>query len=218
MGVAPLAVVIATIRLVRASGWWAPLAGTAAEELAALSVSGVVWAATLAAVVARRRGLAGRLGLGRPARRRWWLAGVGVGLAIAIVRVPVMELLVRLGVPVVGNFDPPTAALVGWGLAGTVAGTVVVLPVVEEVVFRGALTGVLARRWSPLLAAAVSTVLFAAGHVTPAGVAHAFVLGAAAAWLTARYRSLWPAVAAHVTVNGVSVALAAAAVRAGVWG
>ena len=218
MAALPLAAVVAVVALVRAAGWWAPLDGKPGENAAALAVMAAAWAATLAAVVARRPGLAARAGLAAPAGRRWWLVGIGVGLAIVAVRLPVVWLVLQWHGQVVGNLDTPAGGFVGWELAVVVGSAVVLAPVVEEVVFRGALTGVLTRRWSPLVAAVASTVLFAVAHLIAAAVVQSLVFGAAASWLTARYRSVWPAVVAHVTLNGVTIATVTWAARAGVGG
>jgi membrane protease YdiL (CAAX protease family) len=54
----------------------------------------------------------------------------------------------------------------------------------------------------------ISAAIFAAYHASLWMLFPMFVLGAAAAWLTWRQRSLWPAIALHVLYNGLAVGFA----------
>ncbi len=81
---------------------------------------------------------------------------------------------------------------------------VVVTPLVEEVVFRGALFRGWRVRWSPVVALLVSSAVFGALH--PQGVG-AFLLGATYALLYTRTRSLWASVLAHGLNNAMVAAL-----------
>lgn len=62
-------------------------------------------------------------------------------------------------------------------VAGVVFGALLVAPLVEELLFRGALIGALLERgWPPLLAAAGSIALFAGYHVFALGIAGVFAI------------------------------------------
>ena len=76
----------------------------------------------------------------------------------------------------------------------------------EEFIFRGVILGLLLtvlgsqRTWP---AAVISAVLFCQGHLQypPALLATVFVAGLVWAWLTIRYRSLWPAWLSHTLAD-----------------
>jgi membrane protease YdiL (CAAX protease family) len=78
----------------------------------------------------------------------------------------------------------------------------------EEFIFRGAILGLLLKalgRERAWLAAPVSAGLFCQGHLhyPPALVAAVFLGGLLWAWMTIRYRSLWPAWASHTVLDAV---------------
>jgi membrane protease YdiL (CAAX protease family) len=80
----------------------------------------------------------------------------------------------------------------------------------EEVVFRGALLGLLGR-WAGLQAVVVTSALFALVHeaasATPARMLGLLLLGMLLALLRLRSGSLWPAIAAHWSFHFLSYAL-----------
>ena len=78
----------------------------------------------------------------------------------------------------------------------------VLWPFVEEIVFRGAMTGsLLDRRCNTFVTLAVPSLLFAAMHLilelAPFYFAHGLVLG----WLVVRTGSLWPSIVFHAANN-----------------
>ena len=82
-------------------------------------------------------------------------------------------------------------------------------PVVEEMVFRGAVLRTLLswrpdRRW---LMIGVSALLFAAAHLNPAQMPHAFVIGLLLGWLYARTDSIIPGIAYHWANNTAAYVL-----------
>jgi membrane protease YdiL (CAAX protease family) len=82
----------------------------------------------------------------------------------------------------------------------------------EEFIFRGAILGLLLavlgreRRWP---AALISAALFCQGHLhyPPLLVGTVFVAGVTWAWMTIRYRSLWPAWVSHTLADTIVDAL-----------
>lgn len=78
------------------------------------------------------------------------------------------------------------------------------VPLVEEVVFRGAILRTLLRafgnRWAAIL---VSAVLFAVVHLNPAQMPHAFLVGLLLGWMYSRTGSILPGVAVHWVNNTV---------------
>lgn len=81
-------------------------------------------------------------------------------------------------------------------------------PVVEEMLFRGAIEGELLRRWdNPLRAIFVSALIFGLIHLNPAQMPYAFCLGLLLGWLYYRTKSIVPGIVLHLVNNGISVAL-----------
>jgi len=83
-------------------------------------------------------------------------------------------------------------------------------PLVEELLFRGALLSALLRRMHAGWAIAISSLLFACVHLPDLGflwyaVPNLALLAAALAWLRLRSGSLWPAVVAHGVNNLLAV-------------
>jgi membrane protease YdiL (CAAX protease family) len=106
-------------------------------------------------------------------------------------------------------FDrPPLERAVLAVLATTLA------PLVEELTFRGYLMTSLRTRHGPPAAIALSAFFFAVIHLDPVRFAPVLFLGALFGWLAWRSGSIWPAVVAHATNNGLGV-LAADIARQG---
>ena len=83
----------------------------------------------------------------------------------------------------------------------------VLVPFAEELFFRGLLFGAL-RRYGFLVAILVSSVLFGLAHGLSVALVGAALFGVLTAVLYERSRSIWPAVAAHVTNNAIALTAA----------
>lgn len=135
------------------------------------------------------------MALGRPERpREAWLVGIGSGLGLTALVAAVFAALGAL------QWEPhPDWPVL---LANFVSNFY------EEFVFRGVILGLLLtvlgdrQRWPAIL---LSALLFCQGHLQyPAPLlATVFVAGATWAWMTARYRSLWPAWLSHTLANTI---------------
>ncbi|MBR5842410.1 MAG: CPBP family intramembrane metalloprotease [Bacteroidaceae bacterium] len=77
-------------------------------------------------------------------------------------------------------------------------------PVLEELLFRGAIQGDLQRQMSPWKAIIVSSLLFGVVHMNPAQIPFAFLLGMLFGWLYYRTGSLLPGIVGHVLNNSVA--------------
>lgn len=77
-------------------------------------------------------------------------------------------------------------------------------PIVEELLFRGAITRELLRRYRPGAAIVLSALLFGLAHFNPVQMVFAFVLGLLLGWMYWRTRSLVPCIVFHVLNNGLS--------------
>jgi len=106
---------------------------------------------------------------------------------------------------------PLVLALAGMAVAS------LLIPVVEEVVFRRYLLDGLRGRFNGLggrgtiLAVAVSTGVFAAAHVAPAVMMYVAPLGACMAWMRIWYASVWPGIVLHMVNNSLITAAVFAA-------
>ena len=139
------------------------------------------------------------LALGKPERpREAWLIGVVSGLGLTAL---VMGALAALGALV---YEPHP----NW----PVMFANFVSNFYEEFIFRGAILGLLLtvlgreRRWP---AALISAALFCQGHLhyPPLLIGTVFVAGVTWAWMTIRYRSLWPAWVSHTVADTIVDAL-----------
>ena len=81
-------------------------------------------------------------------------------------------------------------------------------PLVEEIVFRGAVLRALLKSMPhPALAVTVSAVFFAAVHFNPAQMPHAFLVGLLLGWMCWRTGSILPGVAFHWANNTIAFAV-----------
>lgn len=78
-------------------------------------------------------------------------------------------------------------------------------PVLEELMFRGAITRELLRKFSPATAIVISGLLFGLVHFNPAQSVVGFLMGMLLAWLYYRTRSVVPGIVVHVLNNSLSV-------------
>ena len=80
-----------------------------------------------------------------------------------------------------------------------------VAPVVEEVVFRGAiLRALLQKKWNPWYAILISAAIFGIIHMNLTQGFSAFAVGIFMGWLFYRTRSIWPGVIIHMMNNTIS--------------
>ncbi len=136
--------------------------------------------------------------------RAWMLAGEGSGLMLALAAVALAWLLPRHGAPHLASL---LIALPALPLASTLI-SVLLAPLFEEGIFRGALLGALAPALGPLGAGVASTALFTVLHVPEQagyfwGLLPIAALGGLAAWLRLRSGSLWPGIVAHMCFNAL---------------
>ena len=138
----------------------------------------------------------------RVAAGRWvWLA---CGIA------PVLYLLVSFVLSLLPeawleSYAEASAALAQTGLI-TVIATVVIAPIVEEVIFRGLMLSRLRRAMPGWLAVVISALVFGICHGQIIWMVYAFVLGLIFGFLDLGARSIWPSLAAHLLFNGIGQA------------
>ncbi|MBE5948800.1 MAG: UDP-galactopyranose mutase [Lachnospiraceae bacterium] len=106
-----------------------------------------------------------------------------------------------------GGFEDTAEAIYGGGMFWTVIGVVFVIPVVEELMFRGLIYNRMKYYAGVVPAILVSAVYFAIYHMNvPQGI-YAFVLGVLMAWVYYRYKTILAPVVFHVSANAISVVL-----------
>lgn len=80
-------------------------------------------------------------------------------------------------------------------------------PVLEEMLFRGAITKVSLQKYSPVTAILLSALIFGVFHINPAQVVGAALSGILFAWLYYKTGSIIPGILIHILNNGLSVFL-----------
>lgn len=80
-------------------------------------------------------------------------------------------------------------------------------PILEEMLFRGAITEALLRKYSPVKAIVISGLVFGIFHVNPAQVVTACFFGFLLAWVYYKSQSLIPCILIHILNNSLSVYL-----------
>ncbi len=98
-------------------------------------------------------------------------------------------------------------------LSAVQAGTILIylgflIPIAEELFFRGIVFRWLRQRWSFWPAAVVSSAIFGAAHVRIETSIIVGLLGILMAWLFERSKSLVPAILLHQTYNSLNLAVA----------
>lgn len=162
----------------------------------------------------RRRGWGVReLGFVAGSRSPWHLLWeVPVALVAGLACTATLGTLLGLAPEAAGGTDTDvltsTFTAAPWSVAVAGVCVVLLLPAVEEVVFRRVLLGWLRTRLPTLAAVLVVSVLFGAVHVVPVAVLYLTFLGLSAALLFLWHRSLWAPVALHATNNALATVVA----------
>jgi membrane protease YdiL (CAAX protease family) len=188
---------------------------------ATLAQNGLFVGLSAYVVAIRYRQDLARLGL----RAADWPRAVALGAGAAILTVPVAMGAEHVAVFLLGLVEGPAQAAaraaaehltdpllpvlstLGGPLeaAWFLALVVVVVPVGEEVFFRGLVYGALRARWGAVAAAVASALFFTAVHLQVVHALPIFVLGVILAGLYERTGTLVPAIVAHAANNVVAV-------------
>lgn len=78
-------------------------------------------------------------------------------------------------------------------------------PILEELLFRGAITKVLLQKYKPTTAILISGLVFGIFHINPVQVVGACFIGFLLAWLYYKTQSLIPCILLHILNNSLSV-------------
>lgn len=135
-----------------------------------------------------------------------WLCAIWVMALVAVA----VQLAYRAAT---GHAPPPMPNeqyLLGQEAAARAAAflvTVTVIPLTEELFFRGLVFGALRTKIGFWAAAAASSLLFGAVHMSLVAMLPLAVIGFALAWLYERTGSIWPGVMMHALQNSVALGL-----------
>ncbi|MDA0245894.1 MAG: type II CAAX endopeptidase family protein [Chloroflexi bacterium] len=141
----------------------------------------------------------------------WW----GVTLLLGLLCIPVTGLIATYTQELLGYeeiYNPQLDFVVPEGfswlaLIGNTLTIGLLVPVAEELIFRGVLLTWLAAHVPGWAAVLFTSLLFAAMHGEPSIVAGTLFLGLACGWLVQKSGSLWPAIAVHALNNAVKVVI-----------
>ena len=103
--------------------------------------------------------------------------------------------------------QPDMLPMFGEGLTGLALALVLgagVVPVAEEVFFRGFLYQGLRDRWGVLGAVMASSLVFAAVHMIPSVLLPIFIMSLLMTWVFERSGSLWTCILLHASINGLA--------------
>ena len=160
-------------------------------------------------LLARRAGLDWRRQIGWRMRRRDVFVGIGFGLGMQLVLVPLLYW------PILRVFDDldvekPARELVdkahgSFDVVALVLMTIIVAPITEEVFFRGLLQGALRDRFGPVRAVGIASLAFAVTHFQPVQFPALALVGVVLGLLVLATGRLGPALWAHMSFNAVTV-------------
>ncbi len=114
--------------------------------------------------------------------------------------------LTRIGVRMFWNEGDFFGLDTTWRVIGICLATLVVAPIAEEIIYRGYILQALLAKFSPLVAAVLSSLIFASIHVAigPGMVIYLFMGALIPAFLFIRFRSIYPCVLMHFMNNVVA--------------
>ena len=158
----------------------------------------------------RRRKLSWREFGFRPVSANWVLVSIGLTFAVSIIG-GALGVLVQQGFGLPGE-NPQIKALAPAGFSWPAAIGVtllggVLVPIAEEMFFRGMLHRWARDKWGFAAGALISAIVFGAIHVIPLVIPFAILMGLAASWAYERTGSLLPGLIIHVINNTVKIAL-----------
>ena len=158
---------------------------------------------SLVAMLLYRRSRGGRGNIIRY-RLRWfnaWLIlwGLLAITAIGVVEEPLFELMPHSWLEMVEN-------VIGTGV-WAICSSVILAPVLEELIFRGVILGTVRSRWGAVPAIAASALLFGIIHGVPQQVINAAAIGVVLGGIYVATDSIVAVIVLHAINNGLSYAL-----------
>lgn len=176
-----------------------------AFALGTLAVQPIAMAITIWLFGLKRRGYTlAEIGM-KPVSARWVAASVGIFIVLRIVVTLIALLLAQIGIT---SMQAQAIAPAGYTLASAIATTLLaglVIPIVEEIFFRGVVYRWLRDKWGVAVSIVVSGLIFGIAHLEPATVIPVIVMGFVLAWTYEKSNSLWPPILIHMLNNLLGV-------------
>jgi len=134
---------------------------------------------------------------------------VGAAVAGVALNVAVGCVLQQLPLPseMIQEYAEGMEELLGGSFLIVLLTVAIAAPLVEEIVFRGALLRALRNAMNTPLAVLVSSALFALAHVGPIQVTYAFIIGVILCVVRLASGSLWCTIAMHIAFNAANYML-----------
>ncbi|MBP9827351.1 CPBP family intramembrane metalloprotease [Candidatus Saccharibacteria bacterium] len=153
-------------------------------------------------LVAKRHATRRDLGL---TRFRWqWLFIVFGLYGLQLIMIFALYAILQTLIPSI-NLDETQEVfefgLSHWGIIFSFIATVLVAPIIEEVIFRGLIFPALATRWRMWIAAMISSAIFALMHGQLNVGIYTFVFGILLCWMYQRSGSIIPGIVLHFMNN-----------------
>ncbi len=190
-------------------GW--RLAGASRPDPAALALL-VLAGSAVAALVAVRVHLLRRRGIGwadvgvRGPARSWAHLLWQIPLVLITAVTASLIVLIPLGTDPAGGGEDAVSDVVAGGpllaLLGLIA-VAVLVPVAEEVVFRGIILPALRARFQPVAGVVIAGAVFAAAHFLPPALPYLLVVGISLCAMAEWYRSIVPGMILHGVNNAI---------------
>ena len=130
------------------------------------------------------------------------LSTLGVSIVFIFTAMYVLNLLIeQIGIP---NTLEDTFLDMSSNPLGIIS-MALLAPILEELLFRGAIQGYLIASGSrPWIAIAIASLIFGVVHLNPAQIPFAFLLGMMFGWLYYRTGSLLPGIVGHILNNSIA--------------
>ncbi len=188
---------------------WHALERVQSQYTVVAVIYGLILAVSYAAFIrARGRGRSAYVWLGRP-KRSHTLASIAVALGMLGSANLVFAALSGLteSIPVIGDWMTQYQAVVdsafpaGAGVIGLLLGVCVLVPIAEELLFRGIVLGELSAVMPPWLAVLVQALLFSLFHMQGIQSLYVFIPGLAMGIAYLATRSIWVPIWMHMVFN-----------------
>jgi hypothetical protein len=181
-----------------------------AQSLALAALEGIALVAGIYLFGLRRKGLGWQILGIKPVSGIWVLVTIAISVfAIPLTGVITILVMLALGLPLENpQLDfllPQDISLPTAGLMLLLAG--IVVPIAEELIFRGFLYTFLKERWGVWPGVVISSLIFGIIHADVIVGITAFLLGILLAVLFEYSRSLWTSILVHAINNSAKIAL-----------
>ncbi len=98
------------------------------------------------------------------------------------------------------------APILNVSMAMQIVYTVIMAPLLEEILFRGLMLGALKKEMPSWVAIAISALAFGAAHGNPIGIIYATLFGVLLGWVFIRTKSILPCIILHMGFNATALA------------